>query len=122
MERVAVAGLARFEILSCIGEGVSAKVYTARDRNTDSIVAIKILKPHLQTDPVSLERFRREVFITRALQHPQIVPMYDLVRADDATCTGEWFQLQAVESYGPAAVVWACSRTKDEVFLEVRPA
>ena len=85
MERVAVAGLARFEILSCIGEGVSAKVYTARDRNTDSIVAIKILKPHLQTDPVSLERFRREVFITRALQHPQIVPMYDLVRADDAT-------------------------------------
>ena len=80
-----VTGLERFEILRCLGEGVSATVYKARDRNTNSIVAIKVLKPHLQTDPVSLERFRREVSIVRALQHPQIVPIYDLVRSADVT-------------------------------------
>jgi tRNA A-37 threonylcarbamoyl transferase component Bud32 len=79
-------GLERFEILGTIGEGVSATVYKARDRTTDSIVAVKVLKPHLQTDPVSLERFRREVRITRGLQHPQIVSIYDLVRTDEVTC------------------------------------
>ncbi len=69
----------RYADLEPIGEGVSAKVYRARDTHTSSVVAIKVINPYLATDPVSLERFRREIQITRFLGHPQIVAIYDLV-------------------------------------------
>jgi len=69
----------RYSDLQLIGEGVSARVYKAVDRATGSVVAIKVMNPHLQTDPISLERFKREIQITRYLNHPQIVSIYDLV-------------------------------------------
>ena len=66
-------GSGRYEIQATIGEGVSARVYRALDRETGSTVAIKVLNPHLRTDDISLERFRREIQVTRHLGHPQIV-------------------------------------------------
>lgn len=76
---------ARYQELHRIGEGVSATVYRARDTATGSPVAIKVLNPHLATDPTSLERFKREVQIARAIGHPQIVAIYDLVVEGDET-------------------------------------
>ncbi|MGI9590554.1 MAG: serine/threonine-protein kinase, partial [Myxococcota bacterium] len=78
-------GSGRYEIQSFIGQGVSARVYRALDRQTGSPVAIKVLNPHLRTDAVSLERFRREIQVTRHLGHPQIVAIYDLVTEGDCT-------------------------------------
>jgi len=75
----------RYDNLELIGEGVSARVYKAVDIRTRSVVAIKVLSPHLQTDEISLERFRREIQITRFLGHPQIVSIYDLVTENDQT-------------------------------------
>jgi serine/threonine protein kinase len=75
----------RYEALQLIGEGVSAKVYRAVERGTNSVVAIKVLNPYLRTDPISLERFRREVQITRLIGHPQIVSIYDLVTDAEQT-------------------------------------
>ena len=75
-----LAGLdPRYRVHSLIGEGVSARVYRGSDRVTDAEVAIKLLNPHLHTDPISVERFKREIRITRILNHPQIVSIYDLV-------------------------------------------
>ncbi|MFI5365281.1 MAG: protein kinase [Candidatus Binatia bacterium] len=79
-------GLEQYRILDIIGEGVSAKVYKALDSATGSLVALKILSPHLQADDVSIERFKREVQITRLIGHPQIVSVYDLVRDGEQTC------------------------------------
>lgn len=78
--------LERYEILDLIGEGVSAKVYKAIDKQTRTLVAVKVLNPHLQTDDISIERFRREIQITRHLQHPQIVSIYDLVHDGETWC------------------------------------
>lgn len=69
----------RYRNFTLIGEGVSAMVYKALDTHTSSVVAVKVLNPRLQTDDISLERFRREIQITRFLGHPQIVSIYDLV-------------------------------------------
>ncbi len=75
----------RFQDVERIGEGASAWVYRARDTRTDSLVAVKMLKPHLQTDDISVERFRRELQITRLVGHPRIVAVYDLVREAEQT-------------------------------------
>jgi len=69
----------RYELQEVLGEGVSATVHRALDMHTGSVVAVKILNPHLTTDEISIERFRREIQITRFLAHPQIVSIYDLV-------------------------------------------
>ncbi len=69
----------RYELGEVIGEGVSAVVRRAVDTRTGSVVAVKILNPHLHTDAISIERFRREIQITRFIGHPQIVSIYDLV-------------------------------------------
>ncbi len=74
--------LSRYADFELIGEGVSAKVYRAVDLTTDSPVAVKILDPNLRTDEISIERFRREIRITRILNHSQIISVYDLIDAD----------------------------------------
>lgn len=76
----------RYTVLDRIGAGRSATVYTARDAATDSVVAIKVLEPHVRTDPAGVERFRRELQITRHLGHPQIVPIFDLIEDGGQTC------------------------------------
>jgi serine/threonine protein kinase len=85
MRIVPVMGLEQYRIIELIGEGVSAKVYKALDTATGSVVALKVLSPHLQADDVSLERFRREIQITRFLNHPQIISIYDLIRDGEQT-------------------------------------
>ena len=75
----------RYRNLELVGEGTSAWVYRGVDTVTGRDVAIKRLKPALQTDPVTVERFRREIQITRQLGHPGIVAIYDLIHTADET-------------------------------------
>ncbi|MGA1870490.1 MAG: serine/threonine-protein kinase [bacterium] len=69
----------RFTNLKLIAEGLTAKVYKAIDCKTDSHVAIKILNPNLDTDEISIERFKREIQITRHIGHPKIVSIFELL-------------------------------------------
>jgi serine/threonine-protein kinase len=47
--------------------------------------AVKLIRPACATNPRALERFEREVRLTAALSHPNIVEIYDYGRADDGT-------------------------------------
>src|SRR5437763_3948412 len=68
----------RFEVLRPLGAGGLGEVFAARDRVTGAEVALKILHPHLSDEESLVERFRRELAVTRALDHPDIVRVYDL--------------------------------------------
>lgn len=57
----------RYEILEIEGEGGFAHVFRARDQDTDREVAVKQLRPKRREDPASLERFRREAEVLKAL-------------------------------------------------------
>lgn len=59
-----------------IGRGGMATVHLARDRRHDRPVAIKVLHPRLATI-VGRERFLREIALTAALRHPNLLPLYD---------------------------------------------
>ncbi len=74
----------RYELLREIGTGGQSVVWEAFDRVLMRDVALKeIAGPR---DPErAIARFVREARITAALQHPNIVPMYDLVREDDGS-------------------------------------
>ncbi len=78
------AGLSdHFEIIREIGSGGMAIVYLAHDRRHDRQVAVKVLRPELQTS-VSAERFLREIRFAAQLQHPHILPLHDSGLAGEA--------------------------------------
>jgi hypothetical protein len=76
----------RYELGEPIGEGASAVVHRGWDHQANGPVAIKILRPHLGGDAVSILRFRRELHITRALEHPRVVTVHELVQEGDRLC------------------------------------
>ncbi len=73
----------RYEMQQRIGRGGMAEVYLARDILLDRLVAIKVLFPEYATDPLFVERFRREAQSAANLNHPNIVSVYDWGRSEN---------------------------------------
>jgi len=65
-----------YELLDELGAGGFGYVYRVRDLRLERDVALKILHPHLTTDPAAIERFRREAQLAAQLSHPNIVDVY----------------------------------------------
>jgi hypothetical protein len=84
---IADGGANRLRTDSQLGVGGMAQVAAARDRALDRVVALKSLKPRqpgesLEAYHLREAAFRREAALTAALEHPAIVPVYDVGRAD----------------------------------------
>jgi serine/threonine-protein kinase len=72
---------AHFTLLELIGGGGMSRVYLARDRRLDRLVAIKMLLPELCERREDRERFRREARVLASLRHPGIMPVFALGEA-----------------------------------------
>lgn len=71
--------IGRYEIKSELGRGGMATVYRAWDPLFEREVALKVLPPELlHADPQFKLRFEREAKIIASLEHPSIVPVYDV--------------------------------------------
>jgi len=68
----------RYEILDQIGEGGMGQVYKAIDRELDEVVALKLLKPRLSSDPGVIARFKQEIKLTRRIKHKNVARIFDL--------------------------------------------
>ncbi len=69
-----------YELLDVIGQGGVGVVYTARQASIDRTVAIKMLREEYRTRNDHQEKFLAEAILTGELDHPNIVPIYDLGR------------------------------------------
>jgi beta-lactam-binding protein with PASTA domain/tRNA A-37 threonylcarbamoyl transferase component Bud32 len=67
----------RYEIVEHLARGGMAEVYVAHDQLLDRRVALKVLFPEFASDRSFVERFRREARSAAALNHPNIVSVYD---------------------------------------------
>ena len=67
----------RYEIQQVLGEGGMAKVFLGTDRVLSRTVAVKVLAPQYAEDQQFVARFRREAQAAAALNHPNIVSVFD---------------------------------------------
>ena len=68
----------RYQILEKIGAGGMGTVYLTWDREIEREVALKWLPAYFSQDEHFTERFKREARVVARLEHPHIVPIYDV--------------------------------------------
>ena len=76
--------LGPYEIVSLLGAGGMGEVYRARDSRLKREVAIKVLPRTLSADADRLRRFEQEALATAALNHPNILAVFDIGTTDGA--------------------------------------
>ena len=102
------AKLGPYEILAPVGAGGMGEVYRSRDTRLNRTVAIKVLPPHLSSNPELKQRLEREARAVSSLNHPHICTLYDIGEHEGTDIPGhgvpEGETLQMRLERGPAAI------------------
>lgn len=101
-------------LLERLGEGATGQVYKARHQKMARVVALKVLRSELLTDPEIVQRFYREVQVISHLSHPHIVHAFDAGQIGKMHFLVmeyvEGFDLaQVVKRQGPLPVMQVCT-------------
>ena len=96
----------RLEIEARVASGGMGAIDVAIDRALDRRIAIKTLHTHLRPDENAVRMFLREARLTGLLDHPHIVPLYDLGERDGQL----FFSMKLVEGQTLAALISALPR------------
>jgi serine/threonine protein kinase len=129
----------RFEILERVGHGGMGTIYRATDRRTNRVVALKIIHPHLVQEQEFVNRFLSETRIATSLEHPNVIPVYDIGRIDQGPyiammlVAGESLHdrikkrgplkpVQAVEVITQIAAALDYAHSQDIIHRDVKPA
>lgn len=70
----------RYRVTDILGRGGMGAVFLAEDLRLGRRVAIKVLRPELAGEPGFLGRFEREARISAQLDHPNIIPIYEVAQ------------------------------------------
>ncbi len=128
----------RYEMLGLLGTGGMGQVLHARDRVLDREVAVKVLAPHCAADEDFVRRFLNEARAAAALNHPNIVQIYEFGRTDACTYLvmeyvdglslkramardGRYGERRAAELIGEACVALGAAHARGIIHRDVKP-
>jgi serine/threonine protein kinase/Tfp pilus assembly protein PilF len=68
----------RYQIIEELGKGGMGRVYKAHDTKIKEKIAIKLIKPEIAKDKITIERFSNELRLARKIRHKNVCGMFDL--------------------------------------------
>ena len=68
----------RYEVIEELGKGGMGRVYKVFDKKVNETIALKLIKPEIDTDEKTIERFRNELRFARKISHRHVCRMFDL--------------------------------------------
>jgi serine/threonine protein kinase len=95
----------KYRIEKKIGQGGMGAVYLATHLGTDRLVALKVIVSKYATDPVHVERFRREARAAGRLRHPNVVDVTDFGIAEAAGKTVAYLVMEYLDGCSLAEVM-----------------
>jgi serine/threonine protein kinase len=96
--------LGNYAILNEIGRGGMGVIYRARQRDSDKVVAIKCVLGFHADSPDHVQRFRREAEAAASLDHPNILPVYEVNETDEGVpfFSMKWAAGGSLREVGPS--------------------
>ncbi|HET6582840.1 MAG TPA: serine/threonine-protein kinase, partial [Nannocystaceae bacterium] len=110
--------MGRYELIHRLGHGGMATVYLGRALGTagfEKLVAVKVIHPHLASEPEFVEMFLDEARIAARIHHPHVVEILDLGREDDVF----FMVMEYVEGDTLASIVRELRKTDTRLPLPV---
>ncbi len=136
----------RYDILGRLGAGTSGEVFRVKDLHLNRVLAMKVLLTHFSIDNEARERFLSEAQAMARLQHPGILPIYDLGetidgrpfftmqevrgenlaqllhrRQQDEETADEWPISRLLEVFRQACAIVAFAHTRATLHLDIKP-
>ena len=74
---------AGYRVRAVLGRGGMSVVYQAENLRLSNVIALKVLAPELASDDVFRTRFLEESRIAASLNHPNVIPIFDMGSQDD---------------------------------------
>src|SRR5207302_3606241 len=73
----------RYQIIHMLGEGGMGAVYKAKDIELDRVIALKVIRPELASNPEILQRFKQELILARQVTDRNVIRIFDLGRSEE---------------------------------------
>jgi serine/threonine protein kinase/tetratricopeptide (TPR) repeat protein len=102
-----------FEVVAPLGAGGMGEVFRAHDTRLAREVALKLLQPGAKADDRAVERFAREARAASALNHPNIVTIYDIGESE----FGRFIAMELVRGRTLAGLIK--DRPSEEVAIDI---
>ncbi len=101
----------RYRLLDEVGRGGMGRIFRARDDALGRELAVKVIREQRTVVPDQVRRFLKEAQIVGQLQHPGVVPVYDVGRCDDQR---PFFAMKLVEGRTLAELLRARGTPADD--------
>ncbi len=75
--------ISHYKVIRLLGAGGMGEVYLAEDTKLRRKIALKLLPPQFETDPERKKRFEKEARAVSALNHPNIITIYEIEEAEN---------------------------------------
>src|SRR5215475_14260658 len=75
--------IGHYQIVEMLGAGGMGSIYKAQDARLNRFVAIKVLSGAAALDPERRRRFAQEAQAASALNHPNIITIYDIIQENE---------------------------------------
>ncbi|MDR1518778.1 MAG: SUMF1/EgtB/PvdO family nonheme iron enzyme [Planctomycetota bacterium] len=85
-----------FSLAGLLGKGGMGLVFSAKQTALNRPVAVKVIKPESMAEPAVRDKFINEAILTGTLDHPNIIPVYDLGRTGDG---GVFYAMKEVKGH-----------------------